>query len=174
VLLDPADRLLLLCSVDPTDPDRARWWTIVGGGIEPEETPEEAVRREVAEEVGIREFELGPLIWHRRARFRFMGRMYEQDNDYYAARTLVTRVDTSSSLEVERLSTIEHRWWTADDLVATSEVVYPNALGHLLRALLRHGPPSPALVLADPEGGLDGTDSHLWMGGETPDAPPPR
>jgi 8-oxo-dGTP pyrophosphatase MutT (NUDIX family) len=157
VLLDPQDRLLLLCSIDPTNPERRRWWTTVGGGIEPEETPEDAVRREVAEEVGIHDFELGPLVWRRRSRFRFMGRDFEQDNDYYLARTGITDVDMSSSEEVERLTTTHHHWWVLADLLNTSETVYPNGLGLLLQALLRDGPPSPPIVLeTDIEGGLDG------------------
>jgi 8-oxo-dGTP pyrophosphatase MutT (NUDIX family) len=159
VLLDPDDRVLLLCSIDPTNPGRGRWWTTVGGGIEPSETPQEALRREVAEEVGIREIELGPLLWRRRSRFRFMGQEFEQDNDYFLARTSVTDIDMSCCEAAERVSTVESRWWVPADLLATSEVVYPHGLGALVVAMLREGPPAAALDLeSDIEGGFEAAE----------------
>src|SRR5258707_3533090 len=69
LLLDPRDRILLLQSFDPGNPARGRFWYTLGGGAEDGEPPETTARREVGEEVGIRQFELGPLVWRRRTVF---------------------------------------------------------------------------------------------------------
>jgi 8-oxo-dGTP pyrophosphatase MutT (NUDIX family) len=155
VLLDPRDRLLLLCSFDPQDAVRGRWWTTVGGGVEPGEPPEAALRREIQEEVGIRDVSLGPLLWRRRSRFRFRGVVYDQDNHYYLARTPVTEVDLTGAQAIELETTVEHYWWRLDELHASDQVIYPNGLAGLLASLLTDGPPATPLVLpTDAEGGL--------------------
>ena len=53
VLVDADDRVLLLRGGDPARPGPAVWHT-PGGGIDPGEAPEDAARRELAEEVGLR------------------------------------------------------------------------------------------------------------------------
>ncbi|MCZ9340813.1 NUDIX domain-containing protein, partial [Streptomyces sp. TRM76130] len=46
VLLDPEDRILLLHGHEPGDP-ADDWWFTPGGGVEGDETREEAARREL-------------------------------------------------------------------------------------------------------------------------------
>ncbi len=86
VLLDPRDRILLLHGHEPDDP-ADDWWFTPGGGLEGDETREEAALRELAEETGITEVELGPVLWRRRCSFPFAGRRWDQDEWYYLART---------------------------------------------------------------------------------------
>lgn len=74
VLLDPQDRILLLHGHEPDDP-ADDWWFTPGGGLEGDETREEAALRELAEETGITaaDVELGPVLWRRTCSFPFAG-----------------------------------------------------------------------------------------------------
>ncbi|MFG2672471.1 NUDIX hydrolase [Streptomyces sp. NPDC048445] len=147
VLLDPDDRVLLMHGFEPEDP-ASTWWFTPGGGLEGDETREQAALRELAEETGIREVELGPLLWKRMCSFPFDGRRWEQDEWYFLARTAQTLTDTSGQTVLERRSVAGLRWWTSAELSATRETVYPTRLAGLLHTLLDEGPPRTPLVLA--------------------------
>ena len=53
ILADPAGRVILIQRDERPDLAFPGWWTLPGGRVEPGETPEEAIRREVAEELGV-------------------------------------------------------------------------------------------------------------------------
>ncbi|MFD0022524.1 NUDIX hydrolase [Streptomyces sp. NPDC058382] len=147
VLLDPDDRVLLMHGYEPEDP-ASTWWFTPGGGLEGDETREQAALRELAEETGIRDAVLGPLLWKRMCSFSFDGRRWDQDEWYFLARTAQTLTDTSGQTGLERRSVAGLRWWTSAELSATRETVYPTRLAGLLRTLLDDGPPRTPLVLA--------------------------
>ncbi|MFI6860979.1 NUDIX hydrolase [Streptomyces sp. NPDC050421] len=147
VLLDPEDRILLMHGFEPEDP-ASTWWFTPGGGLEGDETREQAALRELAEETGITDVQLGPLLWQRMCSFPFDGRRWEQDEWYFMARTTQTTTDTSGQTGLERRSVAGLRWWTSAELSAARETVYPTRLAELLRTLLDEGPPRTPLVLA--------------------------
>ncbi|WP_328906105.1 NUDIX hydrolase [Streptomyces sp. NBC_00234] len=149
VLLDPDDRILLLHGFEPDDPATS-WWFTPGGGVEGEESREEAALRELVEETGIVDVELGPVLWKRICSFPFDGRRWDQDEWYFLARTTQTVTAPAGFTELERRSIAGSRWWTSAELLAARETVYPTRLGELLRTLLDEGPPRDPLVL-DPE-----------------------
>lgn len=150
VLLDPDDRILLLHGHEPDDPSDD-WWFTPGGGVEGDETREQAALRELAEETGITDVRLGPVLWQRRCSFPFAGRRWHQDEWYYLARTDRAVTSAPSALtELERRSVVGARWWTCQELARAHETVYPTKLAGLLRTLLDEGPP-PGPVILDPE-----------------------
>ncbi|MDX2757758.1 NUDIX hydrolase [Streptomyces europaeiscabiei] len=149
ILLDPRERILLLHGHEPDDP-ADDWWFTPGGGVEGAETREEAALRELAEETGITDVELGPVLWRRVCSFPFAGRRWDQDEWYYLARTTDTRrvVSVGAGLtELERRSVAGARWWTCGELARAHETVYPTRLAELLRTLLDEGPPARPVVL---------------------------
>ena len=79
--------MLLLQARDPADAGKGHWWEIPGGGMDPGETSAEAARRELFEETGIVEAEIGPCVWTQHARFRFAGWKFDQHEHVHVAWT---------------------------------------------------------------------------------------
>jgi len=137
LVLDPADRVLLV---------RFEWpdktvWAPPGGGIDPGETPEEAIVRELAEECGLRGFELGPLIWTRTHWHTDMGGWGGQAEQIYLVRTEAFEPApewTEAQLVAEGIS--GQRWFTPEQADAQGLVFAPRRLSMLLWNLLRDGP----------------------------------
>jgi 8-oxo-dGTP pyrophosphatase MutT (NUDIX family) len=136
VLVDHADRILLLRGCDPARPG-PRWWFTPGGGLNPGESTADGAVRELFEETGLRVTpgELGEPVWHQVTRFSFDNRQYRQEQDFYLVRVAEWQVDTAGFNAEERATIDEHRWWSAAELDATDEIVYPENLADLVRRL---------------------------------------
>jgi 8-oxo-dGTP pyrophosphatase MutT (NUDIX family) len=140
LLIDPDDRILLVRFFAP-NPDR-HWWIAPGGGVDPGETPEQAARRELAEETGLAGVELSPCVWVREHVFDWAGSRYRQMERYYMARTQPFEL-APALLDHELDQLTEYRWWSLAELEAAGDEVFaPRRLPDLLRSLLSQGPPA--------------------------------
>jgi ADP-ribose pyrophosphatase YjhB (NUDIX family) len=139
VVLDPADRILLVRFEFPN----ASLWGAPGGGMDEGETAEQAILRELDEEIGLEEVELGPWIWTREHVFPFENGLW----DGQAERFVLVRThefEPAPRFSVEQLAAefvTGMRWWTLAELEASEEVFAPRRLPGLVAALLRDGPP---------------------------------
>ena len=134
LLVDGAGRTLLLHGGDPARPGE-RWWITPGGGIDDGETLAEGAARELYEETGLRvdPAELGDPVWHEITEFSFRARSYRQEQDFFLLRVSEWRVDRAGMDEDEQLTITEHRWWSAAEIEASDEQIYPFELAGLLR-----------------------------------------
>lgn len=148
VLIDPVDAFLLIKSHDPSLDDSPVWWHVPGGGLDPGETPEQGAIREIAEEVGVRLDAVGPPVGTRTTRFTFGGRRFVQQESFFVVR-LPERVEVDSAAwtDLEKRATLDWRWWTVEEVAATTETVYPRGLVSLVSGWLANGPgPRPVEV----------------------------
>ncbi len=145
-MLDELDQVLLFRGTNRSSPG-VRFWFPTGGGIETGETPEDAARREVFEETGLADFELGPHIWNRRHIFEFDGVNLDAREQWFFARVPHFDISTAGFTDVERELVQEHRWWPLSELEATNDVLTPKNLAALLRDLVEHGLPAEPVTI---------------------------
>ena len=143
VVLDPVDRILLVRFEFPT----RTIWATPGGGIEPGESAEDALRRELAEEAGLFDPVIGPVIWTRLHIIPFIGGLWDgQHEQYHHVRTVAFEPQPRHSWEQLNAEYVfELRWWTQDELSKAADVFAPRRLPELVRSLLASGPPDEPL-----------------------------
>jgi 8-oxo-dGTP pyrophosphatase MutT (NUDIX family) len=105
------------------------------GRLNDGEGPAEGAARELFEETGLRvdPADLGDPIWHQVTEFSYDGRQYRQDQDFYLLRVTEWQIDTAGFDPEEQRTIDAHRWWSAAELDATDETIYPEQLAELLR-----------------------------------------
>ena len=126
LVVDPGGAVLLL----RWERGSGAWWIAPGGGLAESEDDEAGLRRELAEELGLRDFELGPLVCEYEHPLPSAARLYHQRNRIYLVRT--ERFEPAPTIDLEAESIAGHRWWTAAELAATDERIAPPNLAELL------------------------------------------
>ena len=139
VVLDPDDRTVLV----HFDFGQRTVWATPGGGIDAGEPDERALRRELAEELGLEDLDIGPLVWAREHIFKKpLGTYDGQRERYYLVRTTCSELRphlTPAQLRAEYVT--DMRWWTIEEIEASDEAFAPTRMAEWLRRLVADGPP---------------------------------
>lgn len=142
LLLDPDNHVLLVRFEFPT----ATVWGLPGGGLDVGETAEDGLRRELYEELGLTEFELGPHIWSREHVIPMITGHDGQQDQIHLVR--IGRFDPEPTIGWDRLRAEfvhEIRWWSVPEIGAANDTLFsPRSLHRLVLDLLSQGaPPRP-------------------------------
>jgi len=113
------------------------YWATPGGALEAGESFADAARRELSEETGITVDSVGSQVAAREFVLQLPdGEHVLADERFYLLRTADQTLsrDGWTPLEVEVM--VDHRWWSMDELRATTAVVYPENLVGMLATLV--------------------------------------
>jgi 8-oxo-dGTP pyrophosphatase MutT (NUDIX family) len=138
LLLTPEHETLLI-RIRPPDGSEC-FWIAPGGGLEAGESAHEGLRRELREELGLTDFDAGPLVWRRHHTFDWDGRRISQREEYrivHVGRFEPVMTDTVEARVLDRF-----RWWPVDELEHATERLTPLSLAQIMRRYLRDGAPS--------------------------------
>ncbi|WP_432881090.1 NUDIX hydrolase [Kribbella sp. CA-245084] len=133
ILLDPDDRVLLIHAKDPKS--HAECWYPVGGGVEPGESLQLAAARETYEETGLVDLPAGTPVWRRDHRYEFNGQAFDVHEEWLLHRVEHFTPAPANLSPHEARTILGFRWWHAQDLLTTTETIFPPQLGQLLTRL---------------------------------------
>jgi 8-oxo-dGTP pyrophosphatase MutT (NUDIX family) len=152
LVFDPADRLFLIAyegarDVSPARPGDRAFWFMPGGGLEPGEDHAAACRRELEEEIGVRDVALGPQVAWCEGDFTLFRKARHARERYFTVRLPDDRVDTRRLAETEDNAILDARWWSLDELAAAPTLVEPLGLLALARRIVAGDPPREPVAL---------------------------
>jgi len=108
------------------------FWLTPGGEIEADETPIEAARRELREELGLTGEVVGP-VYTEATRFEHQGEMRDNVDFVFTTRCAAEDPELRGVTADEIAIMKEIRWWTAEEILASRERIFPVDLATRMR-----------------------------------------
>jgi ADP-ribose pyrophosphatase YjhB (NUDIX family) len=129
IVTDDDGRVLLFRHVDRHGKE---FWATPGGGVEAGESPEQAARREAAEELGAHEVQLVP-VWTGQAELLLARQRIAQTEVFFRLVAHRGILGPEVAETHRREGIVEVRWWSVEEIEQAQEPLFPTDLAEQLR-----------------------------------------
>lgn len=109
------------------------FWGTPGGALEEGESAETALRREIREETGLVVTDPGPVVATREFPMELGEDWHLASERYYLVRTRDFTPKPELLTLAEKIHVLGWRWWSADEVARSEELIFPEGLDALLR-----------------------------------------
>ena len=127
LLITPSQHILLVRFEFPA----GTRWALPGGGLDEGEDHITALRRELIEEVGLHNPEIGPHIWTREHRIPFINGQWDGQREHIHLVQVPEIFEPQPALDWDTLNAeylFELRWWHIDEIAEAQTTFAPSGL----------------------------------------------
>jgi 8-oxo-dGTP pyrophosphatase MutT (NUDIX family) len=146
LVLTPSKHILLVRFEFPA----GTRWALPGGGLDDGEDHVTALRRELIEEVGLHNPEIGPHIWTREHRIPFINGQWDGQREHIHLVQVPEIFEPQPALDWDTLNAeylFELRWWHIDEIAVAQTTFVPSGLHtHVMNIIENRIPSSPINV----------------------------
>ncbi|OMD17280.1 NUDIX hydrolase [Paenibacillus odorifer] len=145
ILMNNSGQVLLFKFKFEDVKDQKILWVTAGGGLKDNESFEEALRREIFEEIGANIDEIGPWVWTRSIVINGVKKDFISYERYYLININDSDVTLLNMTDKEKRTLKGYYWWNIEEIIKSNEVFAPPKLGDLIKDILEGNIPNQPL-----------------------------